>query len=959
MFPEFLPSCGTFSAMMEFGERKKKPESSILVGNRSCMRSGLRSPISALWQPFHACCSFGGRFHALEDSWHPDLGEPFGVMHCVVCYCEPQRNRRGKAVGKVSCKNIKQDCPTPACAHSILLPGQCCRTCPKVSHTTNEKKTDLNYDGFEYFQEKDDDLHKTYNDRSYLSSEDVSQDDSRVEFVALLTSPLQSWLPVSSGVAKARFTLLRSSLLFSISYERLGRPIRVRFTDLDGTVLFEHPVNRMAAPQANMICGMWRNAHKSSLHMLKTAQIHVSLVMASRSEGEIRGRIIKHRALFAETFSAILTPEDPELPGLGGIAMMTLSDVEDNLHFILMSKGLLDRAGKGRAMIPVQLRILHQNHVLREMNANITAQDQDFAEVVLDLSTREMYLLAHGQLQITLETQGKQSHRISGYITGKKTCDTIQSVLSGGDALSATKTGAVGSAKFTLHANGTLEYQVQVAATETEVVGITLETKPRRKTRRTVLHDMTGDYSNGLASGVWEQMNARDLHMLLQSELFINVATQEFEEGELRGQITSLPYSGLWARYQELPIPLAGQFVIPPIRTASAGHAWISLDEHCHLHYEIVVTGLGKPDDATLNVHLHGFAEIGETRDNSQEHKRLLKGFYGSEAQGIVKDLDKELLSHLAKGSAFIQVSTKVNPRGEIRGRVHIPNSCESGRLTVSPEDPEYEYEGLEDGKQRDPEDIKKDPQSCFFEGQTRAHGSRWAPEYDKKCSVCSCQKRTVICDPIICQPLNCTQVVHLEGRCCPICKEIKEVKIEVKPTATNEGCYFDGDKSWRAAGTRWHPVVPPFGLIKCAICTCKGSTGEVHCEKVQCPRLTCANPVRVAPADCCKQCPVVETSPFELSEMMQSDGPRACKFGRHWYPNNESWHPTVPPFGEMKCITCWCVNGVPQCRRQECTAATCATNNKNRCCSKCRDSSVDDESDKLREDVRRPTWSS
>lgn len=35
-------------------------------------------------------------------------------------------------------------------------------------------------------------------------------------------------------------------------------------------------------------------------------------------------------------------------------------------------------------------------------------------------------------------------------------------------------------------------------------------------------------------------------------------------------------------------------------------------------------------------------------------------------------------------------------------------------------------------------------------------------------------------------------------------------------------GCYFDGDRSWRAAGTRWHPVVPPFGLIKCAVCTCK-----------------------------------------------------------------------------------------------------------------------------------------
>lgn len=34
-------------------------------------------------------CSFGGRFYSLEDTWHPDLGEPFGVMHCVMCHCEP------------------------------------------------------------------------------------------------------------------------------------------------------------------------------------------------------------------------------------------------------------------------------------------------------------------------------------------------------------------------------------------------------------------------------------------------------------------------------------------------------------------------------------------------------------------------------------------------------------------------------------------------------------------------------------------------------------------------------------------------------------------------------------------------------------------------------------------------------------------------------------------------------
>lgn len=42
-----------------------------------------------------------------------------------------QKGRRGKVFGKVNCKNIKQDCPQPECDSPILLPGHCCRTCPK------------------------------------------------------------------------------------------------------------------------------------------------------------------------------------------------------------------------------------------------------------------------------------------------------------------------------------------------------------------------------------------------------------------------------------------------------------------------------------------------------------------------------------------------------------------------------------------------------------------------------------------------------------------------------------------------------------------------------------------------------------------------------------------------------------------------------------------------------------
>ncbi|KFR00543.1 Chordin, partial [Nipponia nippon] len=448
--------------------------------------------------------------------------------------------------GKVNCKNMKQDCPVPACPRATLLPGHCCHTCPKGEASgCRPAGSPPAPTG-----SPEDDLDKPYNDRSYLSSEGLARDDARTEFVALLTSGPEPWHPTSSAVAKARFTLLRSYLLFSISYERLGRPSRVRFSDPEGNVLFEHPVQKSAAPEDGMLCGMWRTVSKANIQLLRGEQLRVSLVTRAQPSGEVHGHILKHRALFAETFGAILTSSDPTHLGAGGMAMLTLSDTENNLHFILMARGLLEPGVGESPWVPLRVRILHQGQMLREVHANITVEDPDFAEVLSDLSARELQWLGQGgQLRIVAETEGQHARQLAGTITTRRSCDTIQSVLCGADALLPTKTGAVGSAKLALHENGTLEYQVQVVGTASEVVGITLETKPRRKSKRNVLFDMTPSYKDGLAQGIWQSPSARDAHMLLQNELFLNVATKDWAEGELRGQVISLPYSGLLARY--------------------------------------------------------------------------------------------------------------------------------------------------------------------------------------------------------------------------------------------------------------------------------------------------------------------------------------------------------------------------------------------------------------------------
>uniref|UniRef100_A0A673YCR4 Chordin n=1 Tax=Salmo trutta TaxID=8032 RepID=A0A673YCR4_SALTR len=670
-----------------------------------------------------AGCSFGGRFYSLEDTWHPDLGEPFGVMHCVKCYCETQRGRKGKVLGKVSCKNIKQDCPEPSCDDPVLLPGQCCKTCPK---------------------------------------ERLCCSDIMSVFQCLFVS-------------------------------------------------------------LSIIC-------------------------------------------------YLLSP----------------------------------------------------------------FCDTDFAEVLTDLNSRELFWLSRGQLVITVETEGQDPRHISGFITGRKSCDTIQSVMSSGDALTPGKTGGVGSAFFHLHDNGTLDYQVQLVGVSSEVVGLTIELKPRRRSKRSVLYDLTPEFDrpSGRAAGSWSRLEARHIHMLLQNELFINVATAHSQEGELRGQIKALLYSGLEAPRHEIPVPLAGQFVAPPVLTSAGGHAWVSVDERCHLHYEIVVAGLSKADDLTVNAHLHGLAEIGELDERSTNHKRLLTGFYGSQAQGVLKDISVELLRHLDRGTAFIQVSTKVNTRGEIRGRVHVPNNCEFGTKG------EVELAEFDDLFVRDPEELKKDPHTCFFESQHHAHGSLWTPNYNH-CFTCSCQKRTVICDPVICPVLTCSRTIQPDDKCCPMCrKNSKDMKAPERLDEHPEGCYFEGDQKMHAPGSTWHPFVPPFGYIKCALCTCKGATGEVHCEKVTCPALTCSRPVRRSPSDCCKECLEEDKPPLEHADMMQADGTSHCKFGKNFYQNSDNWHPRVPLMGEMKCITCWCDHGVTKCQRKQCPVLTCSniTRREDMCCPECQE---------------------
>ena len=53
-----------------------------------------------------------------------------------------------------------------------------------------------------------------------------------------------------------------------------------------------------------------------------------------------------------------------------------------------------------------------------------SVQDPDFAEVLTDLNSRELFWLSRGQLEIAVATEAQDPKQISGFITGRKSCDS-------------------------------------------------------------------------------------------------------------------------------------------------------------------------------------------------------------------------------------------------------------------------------------------------------------------------------------------------------------------------------------------------------------------------------------------------------------------------------------------------------------------------------------------------------
>nr|CAB3230727.1 chordin [Phallusia mammillata] len=916
------------------------------MGRGGPIRSGVRG------------CTFGLKYHAIGSSWHPNLGNTFGIMFCVTCHCvkveEPMASPFQVGRSKVMCHDVRKDCEPVTCKNAKVPRGECCKVCPddvdkEIERSISSKAVEGDLSAR---------VVSILGDKAINDEDSKSSGDSKTKhFVSLLTS--------ASGGAlmRATFTLHRGNLHFTLHHPFSERPNTVELLNHDDTILYDHVSGESPKPQQSIVCGVWRNLPKNVLHSLdrRALQLKVTFDTPGSDSAEnatSTGRIIKHRALSKETFSSLLSTNSNPLDGSrGALVMMTLGRQRfTRLHFAVVFRKNSSLSNENK----VALKLLNENGiVLRKTEKTLSMDENEFGDV-WPTNSEILRRLGEGtlHLELTVGADGSDgSDSFTGNVTARVTCDLLQVVLSGNGCAQKASTGAAGSAIVVVNPDNTVSYKMSLVGLSSAVTSVSFLGDYRKKRTR-VIADVTSQYENGKAEGRLETLNGKELHLLLSEFVRVRIETEQSNSGELGGKVTSFLFGGHLARYRGLPTPLAGALVRPPVFTGSAGHAWLELNDQCHLYYEIVVDGLSTHTDSSVAAHLHGLAEISGSEIN---HKQLLKGFYGSEARGVLQVMNSALYEQLDRGTAFIQIATKRNPQGEIRGRIHIPNQCSQvgGNTKVNSQGAILPENNLKVPSIAPPTEIttrfgdlhavvhdgaapeltqrrlEMDPMSCYSEGRWRADGSQWSPSYDQRCTKCVCEGGSVVCDPIYCPRLTCSRPVALENECCPVCNDgfgsipAKEEGLPIgslfqstldlhrqnigglpQVKEVTEGCYDENDGKMHSYGSSWTPYFPMFGLVACLNCTCRMS-GEITCGKVTCPPVTCKNPRRESRNQCCKTCPE-ETTGFSTRSRdprMQDDSSVGmCSFGRDLYARGDKWSVTVPTMIKRDCVECECL---------------------------------------------------
>ncbi|XP_076396460.1 protein kinase C-binding protein NELL1 isoform X5 [Megachile rotundata] len=182
---------------------------------------------------------------------------------------------------------------------------------------------------------------------------------------------------------------------------------------------------------------------------------------------------------------------------------------------------------------------------------------------------------------------------------------------------------------------------------------------------------------------------------------------------------------------------------------------------------------------------------------------------------------------------------------------------------------------------------------SCWFESREVKNGETLAPA-GNPCRRCTCKDGVITCRDPIC---DCSAPGSHRDKCCPQC--------DPAASCRHQELHHLVFRS----GERW--------IYQCQTCECL--YGEIDCWQMECPPVSCSNPV-TEDGDCCPRCeddPCARELPGNGTSLSLLTRPRPCSYSGIIHDSGSSWQDP-----HDKCTTCECK--VPYCAQLVSNSACC-----------------------------------
>ncbi|CAD6230594.1 GSCOCG00006837001-RA-CDS, partial [Cotesia congregata] len=168
---------------------------------------------------------------------------------------------------------------------------------------------------------------------------------------------------------------------------------------------------------------------------------------------------------------------------------------------------------------------------------------------------------------------------------------------------------------------------------------------------------------------------------------------------------------------------------------------------------------------------------------------------------------------------------------------------------------------------------------NCWYEDREIENGEVFAPA-GNPCRQCTCKDGVVTCRDPIC---DCSSPRSRRDKCCPQC--------DPAASCRHQELHHLVFRS----GERW--------IYQCQTCECL--YGEIDCWQMECPPVTCSNPV-TEDGDCCPRCEddpcARENHVNGTSFSSSSSHPQPCSYAGIVHESGSAWQDP-----HDKCTTCEC----------------------------------------------------